>query len=153
VTLALALPLLLLAEDVPPVPLVAAVAAAPGAALAAGAQGEAPLRRDGESVVDPSASFRVEAGVPLADARLALYDAEEALVAAEGIAEIGSAGSRFTLSPALPLRPGTTYVLRLEGAAEREIRDLSGRRYRPLAFRLRTSGDPPRDPPRKRRRR
>lgn len=141
---AVALPFLLLAEEAPPVPLVAAVALAPASEAAAAG---APLARDGESLVDPSATFRVEVGVPLAGARLALYDAQEALVTSDGLAEIGSAGSRFTLSPRPPLRPGSRYVLRLEGASEREIRDLSGLSYRPLTFPLRTTGEPPPDPP------
>jgi hypothetical protein len=145
------LPLLLLAEDVPPVPLVAAVASQPAAGMP-GTSADAPLRRDGESLVEPTATYRVEAGVPLADARLSLYDAQEALVAAAGLAEIGSAGSRFTLSPSSPLRTGSSYVLRLEGAADREIHDLAGRRYRPLTFVLKTSGEPPRDPEPKKRR-
>lgn len=146
---ALALPLLLLAEEAPPVPLVAAVALEPGGDAASSG---IPLARDGESAVDPSATFRVEVGVPLAGARLALYDAEEALVPSEGLAEIGTAGSVFTLSPRPPLRPGSRYVLRLEGAAEQEIRDLSGRSYRPLTFPLRTTGEPvPDAPPRKKR--
>lgn len=141
---ALALPLLLLAEEAPPAPLVAAVALQPSDGPASPG---APLARDGESAVDPSATFRVEVGVPLAGARLALYDAQEALVPAEGLAEIGSAGSLFTLRPRPPLRPGSHYVLRLEGAAEQELRDLSGLSYRPLTFPLRTTGEPPAEPP------
>ena len=152
---ALAAPLLLAAAEAeppgepPPLPLVAAVAVAPEGELS-----ESPLRRDGESLVHPRATFRVEAGVPLADARLSLYDAQEALVSSEGLAEIGSAGSRFTLSPRPPLRPGSSYLLRLEGAAEREIHDLSGRSYRPLTFPIRTGGEtpPPKSRPKKRRR-
>jgi hypothetical protein len=143
---AIALPLLLAAEDVPPVPLVGAVAVQP-AAQVPGTAAEAPLRRDGESEVEAGATFRVEAAVPLADARLALYDAQGALVAADGKAEISSAGSWFTLAPSEPLRPGSSYVLRLEGAADREIRDLGGRRYRPLTFTLRATGEAPREPP------
>lgn len=141
----MALPLCLAADDAPPLPLVAAVAL--DRAPAPGASPEAPLRRDGESLVDPSVAFRVEAAVPLADARLALYDAQEALVPAEGLAEIGSAGSRLSLTPSLPLRPGSSYVLRLEGASEPQVRDLSGRRYRALTFTIRTSGEPAPDPP------
>lgn len=131
---------LLLGADAPPeaaptVPLVAAVSVL-GAA-------ETPLRRDGESSVDPAATFRVLAGAPLADARLALYDAQEALVEAEERAEIGSEVSRYTLAPSRPLRPGSRYVLRLEGASDRRIHDLGGRSFLPLSFAIATTGDPP----------
>lgn len=129
-------------EGVAPLPLAAAQAVVPGAA------GEPDrLLRDGEAVVSPEARFAVEAGVPLADARLVLYDGQEALVESEGAAEIGSASSRFTLAPAAPLRPGSRYVLRLEGSQGREVHDLQGRAFRPLSFPLRVAGEPPRDTP------
>ncbi len=129
-------------EAPPPVPLVAAVASLAGT--------ETPLRRDGESLVDPAATFRVVAGASLADARLALYDAQQALVEAEEHAEIGSAVSRYTLAPARPLRPGSRYLLRLEGAAGRRIRELGERTFLPLSFAIATTGDPPAEaPPRK----
>jgi len=131
-------------EALPPAPLISAVSvsATPGAA-------HAPLRRDGESRVDPAARFQVVAGAPLADARLVLFDAQEALVPGDEQAEIGSDSTRYTLAPARPLRPGTRYTLRLEGAAGREIHDLAGNRFRPLSFPLATAGDPPADRPAK----
>jgi hypothetical protein len=149
ISTALCLAALLAAEpdEVPPVPLLsaAAVLQAPG-----GEATEVPLRRDGESQVEPASSFRVAAGAPLADARLALYDAQEALVPSEEQAEIGSAASRFALSPARPLRPGGRYTLRLEGAAGREIHDLSGAAYRPLSSALLAAGEAPAEPPARR---
>jgi len=127
-------------QAVAPVPLLSAQAEAPGAASE-----PARLLRDGEALVSSAARFAVEAGAPLADARLVLYDGQQALVEAEGAAEIGSASSRFTLSPVRPLRPGSRYVLRLEGAQSRELHDLAGRAFRPLSFPLRVQ--PPADPP------
>lgn len=131
-------------EALPPAPLISALStsAAPGAA-------DVPLRRDGESKVDPAARFRVVAGAPLSDARLVLFDAQEALVPAEEQAEIGSDSTRYTLAPARPLRPGARYTLRLEGAAGRELHDLAGHRFRPLSFALATTGDPTADRPAK----
>ncbi|MBI5066608.1 MAG: hypothetical protein HZB56_00090 [Deltaproteobacteria bacterium] len=129
-------------QGVSPVPLVAAQAAVPGTT------GEPDrLLRDGEAVVSAAARFAVEAGVPLADARLVLYDGQEALVEAEGAAEIGSASSRFTLAPTAALRPGSRYVLRLEGSQGRDVHDLSGRAFRPLSFPLRVAGEPSREEP------
>jgi len=129
-------------QAVAPVPLLSAQAVAPGAT-----EGSARLQRDGEALVSPSARFAVEAGAPLGDARLVLYDGQEALVEAEGSADIGSASSRFTLAPARPLRPGSRYVLRLEGAQRRELHDLGGRAFRPLSFALLVAGQPAADPP------
>lgn len=129
------------AEAKPPIPLSSATWVLPGAAM------ETPLRRDGESTVAPQARFRVEAGAPLADARLALYDAQESMVPVEEEDEIGSAASRYQITPSKPLRPGSRYTLRLEGAAGRDIRDLDDRRYRPLSFSILTAGEPPADHP------
>jgi hypothetical protein len=134
------------AEALPPVPLVAAFSL-----LESPEGSEVPLRRDGESQVSPASRFRVVAGAPLSDGRLALYDAQEALVPAEEKAEIGSAMSRYTLIPARPLHPGSRYTLRLEGASGREMRDLADRRYRPISFAIATSGAPRRDAPTRKR--
>lgn len=137
--------------------------AAPVPLLSATAQGSREgeeatrLLRDGEAMVSPAARFAVETGAPLSDARLVLYDGQEALVEAEGGSEIGSAASRFTLAPTRPLRPASRYVLRLEGAQGRELHDLAGRAYRAASFPLLVAGTAPADPPprkgKKRRRR
>jgi hypothetical protein len=132
----------------PPVPLVAAVSVQAAPKIEGRpTTTELPLRRDGETTVAADASFRVDAAAALRDARLVLYDAQDALVPAEETAEIGSAASRFTVAPGRPLRGGARYVLRLEGAAGRDLRDLSGTAYRPVAFSLLAAGEPP-PPPR-----
>jgi len=98
---------------------------------------------DGAVVVDPAVRFQVDVAVPLVDARLALVDSADAMVAAVESHEIGASWSRFTLAPGAPLRPGTTYSLRLDGAAEREAHDSDGRAYQIVVWRIRTSGEPP----------
>jgi len=120
-----------------PVPLLRATATARDAG------DEQVLGKDGETEVAPSARFRLEVAVPLADARLVLLDPQEALVPAETAAEIGTAASRFSLSPSRPLRPGARYALRLEGASGRELHDLAGRGYRPVSVSVRAAGEPP----------
>lgn len=110
-----------------------------------------PLSRDGgTTLVDPASSFRVEVAAGLVDARLSLLDAQAALVPADGTAEVAGA-SRYALVPAAGLRPGAAYTLRLEGALGREIHDARGRAFLPASFALRTAGDPPPAPARKRR--
>lgn len=125
-----------------PAPLALAIAVAAGA--------DSPLRRDGESAVEPAAHFVVDVAVPLSDGRLSLFDGQELLVPAEAVTEIGTSSSRFTLSPAQPLRPTARYTLRLEGASTRELHDLAGNGYRPISLALLVTGDPPlAEPPRK----
>jgi hypothetical protein len=51
--------------------------------------------------------------------------------------------SRHALTPAAPLRPGSGYTLRLDGALGREIHDAEGRAFLPASFPLRAAGDPP----------
>lgn len=130
---------------------VAELAPAPlGAAAAVDSAGESALRKDGESLVTAGARFRVDLAAPLPDARLSLYDAQEALVASEGSTEIGSQATRFTLAPARPLRRGARYALRVEGASGKELHDLDGRAYLAVSLALRVSGDPPAEPSRRR---
>ncbi|BDG06519.1 hypothetical protein [Anaeromyxobacter oryzae] len=100
------------------------------------------LARTGETVVDPSVSFRVELAVPTTDARLVLLDGADALVSASGSQEVG-ATTRLTLSPAAPLTPGARYTLRVDGAVTRELHDSSGKAYAPAALALRAAGQPP----------
>jgi hypothetical protein len=99
------------------------------------------------SLVDPAVRFQVDVAVPLVDARLALVDSGDAMVAAAESHEIGSTWSRFTLVPEAPLRPGSTYSLRLDGAADREAHDSDGRTYQVTVWEIRTTGEPP--PPEK----
>jgi hypothetical protein len=93
--------------------------------------------------VDPAARFQVELAVPLIDARLALVDSDDALVAAAESHEIGATWSRFLLVPDAPLRPGTKYALRIDGASDREAHDADGRAYQITVWELRTTGEPP----------
>jgi hypothetical protein len=140
------------AEDAgPPAP--------PGAAalpvsLAEALAGDAgvPISRDGgATLVDPASSFRVEVAARLVDARLSVLDAQEAVVPADGAAEVAGT-SRYSLTPAARLRPGSGYTLRLDGALGREIHDAEGRAFLPASFALRTAGDPPAPAPARRKR-
>ena len=127
----------------PPAPLAAAVAVVGGQDL--------PIGRDGSAPVDTGASFRVEIAVPLADGRLALYDEQDAMVTSSGTSEVGTSWTRYRLVPDAPLRPGTTYALRLDGALTREAHDPSGRAYGPLVLTVKTAGERPPAPTRKKR--
>jgi hypothetical protein len=104
--------------------------------------GPAPLARDGETVVDPAASFAVELATAVQDGRLVLLDAQDAHLAATHSREVG-ATTRFSLAPASPLVPGSRYLLRLEGATGREMRDASGGALAPLSFPVLAAGTPP----------
>jgi hypothetical protein len=132
-------------DAAPPVPLSAVVAVVGGKDL--------PIARDGSALVDAGTSFRLEVAVPLGDGRLALYDEDDAMVASSGTNEVGASWTRYRLVPDEPLHPGTTYVLRLDGALTRDVHDLSGRPYGPLVLTVKTAGDrpPPAASPRKRR--
>jgi hypothetical protein len=114
--------------------------------------GPAPLARDGETVVDPAASFAVELATAVQDGRLVLLDAQDAHLAATHSREVG-ATTRFSLAPASPLVPGSRYLLRLEGATGREMRDASGGVLAPLSFAVLAAGTPPPPEPKKRTRR
>jgi len=142
----------------PPAPPAAPPAPSPAPASRATALepgGQAPLSRDGETVVDPASSFEVELAFRAADARLVLMDRTDAHVAATGSRELG-ATTRLVLAPSAPLVPGSRYVLRVEGAGTRELHDDGGRSYAPLSFSLLAAGTPPppepkRNPKRRRR--
>ncbi len=108
------------------------------------------LARDGISVVEPQTTFRAEVSARLEGARFSLLDARDAMVAADGTTE-AAATTRFTLRPAAPLRPGSSYTLRLDGAEGRLLRDDRGRAFEPVSLALRVSGEPPAPPRRIRR--
>jgi len=110
----------------------------------------APLARDGVTTVAPSARFRVEVGARVPDARLSLLDAQDAMVAGDGTIE-ATATTRLALTPSAPLRPGSSYTLRVDGAEARLVRAEDGRAFEPASLALRTSGEPP--PARKAKRR
>jgi hypothetical protein len=105
------------------------------------ATGPAPLSRDAETVVDPAATFEVELPARLTDVRLVLLDGGAAHVAARGAHELGPT-TRLALAPAAPLVPGSRYVLRVEGATSRELRD-GERTFGPISFALLAAGTPP----------
>ena len=108
--------------------------------------GTVTLAHDTESVVDPSAGFRVDLAAPCADARLALIDRSDALVAATGTQEVG-ATTRLTLNPAAPLVPARRYTLRIDGAVTRELHDSAGKAFLPGSFPLLVAGEPPKPQP------
>jgi hypothetical protein len=123
------------------------------AALAVLGKGETPLPRDGGAVVDPATAFRVEIATQLTDGRLALHDEQDVMVASTGTSEVGNGWTRFTLTPDEPLRPGSLYLLRVDGSSSRDVHDPAGRAYEPVEIRLRVTGERPVAPPRKKKRR
>ncbi len=112
---------------------------------------EIPIARDGSTSVDPAAAFRVEIAVHLADGRMALHDEQDAMVASSGTTEIGASWTSYRLVPEEPLRPGTSYALWIDGAVTREAHDPSGRAYGPVVLKLKTTGERPAAPTRKKR--
>jgi hypothetical protein len=54
-----------------------------------------------------------------------------------------TATTRFTLAPTAPLRPGSSYTLRLEGAEGRLLRAEDGGAYEPVSLAMRTPGAAP----------
>lgn len=111
---------------------------------------DVPLTRDGVTRVDPGASFRVEIAAHLVDGRLALHDAQDAMVASTGTAEVGGEGTRYRLTPVEALTPGSGYTLVVDGAVTREAHDTAGRAYGPFLAKLETTGEKPPPPPKKR---
>ncbi|HET8541481.1 MAG TPA: hypothetical protein VFL83_16510 [Anaeromyxobacter sp.] len=123
-------------------------------ALAREPSGATALSATAETVVDPAATFEVELAHRLADARMVLVDAADAHVASTDVREL-AATTRLTLAPEAPLAPGSRYVLRIDGAAVREMHDADGRAFAPIGFGVLAAGTPPpepKKPPRKRRR-
>ncbi len=116
-------------------PLLAAEAFLPGGEVV-------PLSRDMPTPVAPGSGFRVLVGAELSDGRLAVLDSADAAVPSAGTVEIG-VSSRFTLTPTEPLRPGSSYLLRLDGAASRDVHGSRGETFAPLMLQIRTIGDPP----------
>ncbi|HET7824773.1 MAG TPA: hypothetical protein VFK90_05550 [Anaeromyxobacter sp.] len=109
--------------------------------------GSSALSPASETVVDPGSTFQVELGVRIPDARLVLLDAADAHVPARSTHEVGDK-TQLALAPAQPLAPGSRYVLRVEGATSRELRD-GDRAWAPLSFPLLTAGTPPPPEPKK----
>jgi hypothetical protein len=93
-------------------------------------------------VVHPAATFEVELSARAADARLVLVDARDDLVPASATREVG-AGTKLTLAPAAPLVPGSRYLLRLDGASDRDLHDDAGRAFSAVTLPLLAAGTPP----------
>jgi hypothetical protein len=132
------------APQPPPAPSAAKLLRAARAVEPAGA--ELPLSAREETVVDPAATFRLELGAALEDARLVLLDKDDAIVPSKGSREI-AATTTFTLAPAEPLVPGSRYVLRVDGARSRELHDAAGVAYAPFTLALLVAGEPPKPEP------
>jgi hypothetical protein len=99
--------------------------------------------------VEPASSFEIRIAAPARDARLVLLDAQDVLVPSTVEAELGSESS-FLLQPLEPLRPGRTYLLRLEGLGARLVRSDGGRSFEPLLLPIQITGSPqPRVPQKK----
>lgn len=125
------------AEPAPPPaaapPVREAAALQPGDVVAA-------LARDGETHIDPSATFRLALGGPSHDARLTLLDSADAAVPALSRGEIGEA-TVLTLEPSVPLAPGARYQLRLDGAVTRDFH-LGDQGHAPVTYALKVVGEP-----------
>lgn len=134
--------------SVPPGP--AAMPLASAQALHAGTA--TPLSPGVTVAVEPASSFEIRIAAPARDARLVLLDAQDFQVPATVEAEVGS-DSRFLLVPLEPLRPGSAYLLRLEGLGARLVRSDGGRSFEPLVLPLQISGSPPPRAPQKKARR
>jgi hypothetical protein len=83
------------------------------------------------------------------DARLSLLEPGDAMIPSAGAREVGTT-TTLTLQPAAPLRPGTTYRLRVDGAATRELKAKDGAVRGPVDLPILAAGDPPEDPKRSR---
>jgi hypothetical protein len=92
--------------------------------------------------VDPGASFRVVLAGRFPDARLSLLDGADAMVAGAGGREV-AASTTVTFQPAAPLRPGSAYRLRIDGAVTRELHAAEGTTRTPVELHLLAAGEPP----------
>jgi cytoskeletal protein RodZ len=101
-----------------------------------------PLAAADVTVVDPTASFRVVLKGRYPEARLSLLDGADALVPSAGAREAGPA-TTLSLQPSAPLRPGSRYRLRVDGANRREIPAEDGTLRQGVDWNLQAAGDPP----------
>jgi hypothetical protein len=112
---------------------------------------ERPLALDATTAVDPRSSFKIEVAAHLIDGRMVLLDEQDAMVASTGTVEMGSASTRYQLTPSEPLSPGAAYVLRLDGITSSDAHDPAGRAFTPVKLSLRVDGERPPPPARRRR--
>ncbi len=108
-----------------------------------------PLSPGVPATVEPASSFEVRIGVPLRSARLVLLDAQDAMVPSVSDIEVG-VETVITLVPDEVLRPGSTYLLRVEGLSGRLLPSDGGKSFEATGFPLQTTGTaPPRGAPKK----
>jgi hypothetical protein len=100
-----------------------------------------PLTPGEEAVVDAGARFRVELGRALR-ARLVLLDARDAHVTGTSTRETG-ATTVLELTPEPALRPGSKYLLRVEGVDGGPIRVDDGTTFATLSVPVLVAGEPP----------
>jgi hypothetical protein len=104
------------------------------------------LGAESEPLIDPAATFRLVLAGACKDARLLLLDASGAAVPSSASVEVGET-TVLTLSPAGGLTPGSRYLLRLDGVAERNLH-LGDRAYTPATYPVRAAGEAPPPPAR-----
>lgn len=131
------------ASDAPPPPPLPAPLAAAEAVEPSGARVE--LSPSTEAVVDPASTFRVVLPGRSDDARLSLLDAADALVPSTGTREVGDQ-TVLGITPRQPLVPASRYLLRVDGARERDLHDEAGRAAGPVELHLVAAGSPPEKP-------
>lgn len=125
------------APAAPPVELLEAQALVPGASTA--------LKAGEQVTVDPGATFRVTLKGTFPGARLSLLDGADAMVPGAGAREAGPA-TTVTFQPAAPLKPGSSYRLRIDGATTRELQAADGTTRGPVELAVLAAGEPPPEP-------
>ena len=103
--------------------------------------GAVALTAGGETTIEPRGAFRVELPIAIADARLSLLDAGDAMVPSSGSRLVGQS-TVLTLTPAAALTAGGRFRLRLDGIATRELHAGDGRRFEPVEWTLVVAGEP-----------
>ncbi|HYG66210.1 MAG TPA: hypothetical protein VD838_01075 [Anaeromyxobacteraceae bacterium] len=115
-----------------------------------------PLKVGEEAVVDPAARFRIELRGPVR-ARVVLLDERDAHVTGTATREVGTTSTVLELEPEPALRPGSKYLLRIEGVDGGAIPTDAGAALAPVSVPIVAAGQPPppepvKKPARKRRR-
>jgi hypothetical protein len=106
------------------------------------AGGRVALSPSTEAIVDPASSFRVVLPGKSEDARLSLLDGRGDLVPGKAAREVGTE-TVLTVTPEQPLLPAAHYLLRLEGARQRDLHDAAGRAAGPVELHLVVAGSAP----------
>jgi hypothetical protein len=79
------------------------------------------------------------------EARLSLLDGADAMQPSAGAREAGP-NTTVTLQPAAPLRPGSTFRLRVDGATTRELKAADGTVRAPVELPVLVAGEAPPEP-------